>query len=204
MSVIRRRRAGQLDAAPTRDARAAPPAAVRRPPAPGRAPRGGDRCRRHRRPAPPRSLASAFGPNPFSSRILCCLGRLPQRPERVDPELVEQPPRALGPEPRQRASPPPAPAGTWPAASPSPESRRRRPAPAPSPGSSPRSRAARWRDPARASAATDTGASRTALAAFRYATTRWMIAPSSSYRSPSSSSASAISVFGRIRHRYPT
>ena len=49
--------------------------------------------------------------------------------------------------------------------------------------------------PSRASAVTDTEASRTALAALRYATMRWMTAPSSSYRSPSSSRAAAMSEF---------
>ena len=49
--------------------------------------------------------------------------------------------------------------------------------------------------PSRASPATDIEASRTLCAAVRYATTRWTIAPSSSYRSPSSARASAISLF---------
>jgi hypothetical protein len=48
--------------------------------------------------------------------------------------------------------------------------------------------------PSRASALMEVGASRTALAALRYATMRWITAPSSSYRSPSSSSAVAISL----------
>ena len=46
---------------------------------------------------------------------------------------------------------------------------------------------------ARASSSTDAPVSRIAFAALRYATTRWTIAPSSSYRSASSANASAIS-----------
>ena len=47
--------------------------------------------------------------------------------------------------------------------------------------------------PCFASSSTDTPASRIALAALRYATTRYTTAPSSSYRLASSSNASAIS-----------
>ena len=56
---------------------------------------------------------------------------------------------------------------------------------APIPGSS-------FARPASASSATEVDASRTVFEAVRYATTRCTIAPSSSYRSPSSSKASAI------------
>src|SRR5207247_1205339 len=49
--------------------------------------------------------------------------------------------------------------------------------------------------PARASSSTDTGLWRTTRAASRYARTRYLIAPSSSYRVASSERASAISAF---------
>ena len=57
-------------------------------------------------PAPPSgdsasvlsSCSSTFGAEPRSSRICCCLGRRAQRVERVDAELVVEPPRPLGPE----------------------------------------------------------------------------------------------------------
>ena len=73
----------------------------------------GDRAARARAgsaaPAPPSgdsasvssSCSSTFAPNPRSSRIFCCLGGRAQRIERVDPELVVEPARALGPEARQ-------------------------------------------------------------------------------------------------------
>ena len=60
--------------------------------------------------------SSALGPNPFSVRICCSSAACAQRFERVDPELLVQPPGALGPEPRQRASSRSGPAGTWRAA----------------------------------------------------------------------------------------
>ena len=99
------RRAGQLDAVATPGARAAP----RRSPRPissavcssiARRRASRRRRRRTRRAPPPRTSRRS----PRTSRSCCGLGGGAQRVERVDPELVEEPARALGPEARAGAS----------------------------------------------------------------------------------------------------
>jgi len=45
--------------------------------------------------------SSNFAPKPPQRAQLLCDCRVPQRLRRVDPELVEQAPRTLGPEPGQ-------------------------------------------------------------------------------------------------------
>ena len=188
------RRAGQLDLGRTRDARAAPRRSARRPPARGRAPRGA----RPRRPAWPRARRGC-SPRPWARSPSACAGARPRPPRAARrasrcpaPRRARAPAWARGPAAASSAT---SPAGnfarSFTAAGISSCSTRARifscrvlPTPA--------SSVAR---PSRASAATEVEASRTLCAAVRYATTRWTIAPSSSYRSPSSARASAMSLF---------
>ena len=138
-------------------------------------------------------VSSAFGPNPFSVRIRCSSAAVRSASSESIWSSSNSRRARLGPSPGSRVisiSPGGNLARSFTAAGIAPSSASASTFSwmiAPIPGSS----VAR---PWRASAVTDTDASRTALAALRYATMRWMIAPSSSYRSPSSSSAAAISV----------
>ena len=93
------RRPGQLAPARTPGARAAPRPAGR----PIASARSSTTCvcgaRRRRPPSrAARMLSSALGPNPLSVRMRCSCGRGAQRLQRIDPQLLEQPPGALGPE----------------------------------------------------------------------------------------------------------